>query len=471
MRKLIIAIMLTTLAAPCFALDQALVDEATEVLRQATTYLVEEVAEHGGYAGSYLHDLSDQWGEGHITETMNWVQPPGSPSTGMVFITAYEATGDPLFLDAAKANAESLVWGQLACGGWDYNIDFSRRGEERWFYRHNVGSDDEALTSGRNTGTMDDNVTQAATRLLIMVDTALEEAGRPDAAIHESAMAALDYLLEAQYDHGGWPQRYPLNGRSYNDFATFNDNTIRDCCRTMMDAWEAYDDERYRDALLDCADFIVKAQLPAPQASWAQQYDADLRPAWARRFEPASVCTGEAYGVMRLLVELAAFTGDEKYLEPLPAAMAWFESEDTLLDDGRRARFYELKTNRPLYFYANTYRLTYDDSNTPDHYGFKGSYYGDHVRNQYEAIQQVGLAQWVANREEAQDLTREEQIARAEGMEGDVREILEARTENGVWLSKGGYGPDVPHLNMRTVQGNMATLATYVGNATGFPGR
>lgn len=471
MRKLFVAIMFTALAAPCFALDDALVDEATRALRKATTYLVEEAAIHGGYAGSYLADLSDQWGEGHISATMNWVQPPGSPSTGMAFMRAYEATGDQMFLDAAKLNAESLVWGQLECGGWTYNIDFSRAGEERYFYRHNVGSDDEALASGYNTGTMDDNVTQAATQLLIMVDRALEVAGQTDDEIHEAAMVALDFLLEAQYDHGGWPQRYPLNGRNYGDFATFNDNTIRDCCRTMMAAWEAYGDERYRQAVIDCGDFIINAQLPAPQPSWAQQYDADLKPAWARRFEPPAVCTGEAYGVMRILIEIASFTGDERYLEPLPAAIAWFESEDTLLEDGRRARFYELKTNRALYFYAETYRLTYDDSNTPDHYGFKGSYYDDGVRNQLEEIREVGLAQWIADREAARNLTREQQIARAESMEADVREVLEARTDNGVWLKTGGYGgSDVPHLDMRVVQQNIRALAEYVGNATGFPG-
>jgi PelA/Pel-15E family pectate lyase len=471
MRKIIAAIILLGLTVPCSALDEALVEEATEALRTATTYLVEEASIHGGYAGSYLADLSDQWGEGHITDQMNWVQPPGSPSTGMAFMAAYYATGEQLFLDAAKLNAESLVWGQLECGGWDYNIDFTRRGEERYFYRHNVGAEDEALASGRNTGTMDDNVTQAATRLLIMVDTALQRADQTDEEIHEATIAALDYLLEAQYDHGGWPQRYPLGGRKYNDFATFNDNTIRDCVRTMMDAWEAYGDERYHQSIIDCADFIVEAQLPAPQASWAQQYDADLKPAWARRFEPPAVCTGEAYGVMHLLVELAAFTGDEKYLAPLPAAIEWFESEDTLLEDGRRARFYELKTNRPLYFYAGSYRLTYDDSDLPTHYGFKGSYYNTVVRERLASINEVGLQQWIANREEARDLTREEQIERAESMQDEVREILAARTENGVWLDDGGYGPDVPHLNMGTMQKRMGTLASYVGHATGFPGR
>jgi len=468
MHRTAFVVMLIAFAAPCFALDEALVQEAVEALRQATQYLTEEAAIHGGYAGSYLADLSDQWGEGHISATMNWMQPPGSPSTGFAFLGAYEATGDEFFLDAAKQNAESVVWGQLACGGWDYNIDFSREGEERYFYRHNAGSEDETLASGHDTGTMDDNVTQHCTRLLIAVDRALAAAGRPDEAIHDAAMAALDYLLEAQYEGGGWPQRYPLSGRRYSDFMTFNDNTIRDCCDVMMIAWREYGDQRYYDAAVRCADFIVEAQLPEPQAIWAQQYDADLKPGWARRFEPPSACSSESMGVMRLLIELALFTGDEKYLDPLPAALRWYERSQ--LEDGRWARFYELKTNRPLYFYAGTYRLTYDDSDTPTHYGFKGAQHPDRVAEQYEAIKAQGLEAY--RRERERELTREEQIERAQGMEDDVRDVLAERSENGVWLRKGGYGGgDVMHLDMRTVQRQMRVLSDYVGQAKGYPGR
>lgn len=456
----LIVALLTVCVTTAPALDRELVDEAEAALVQATQYLTENAAIHGGYAGSYLADLSDQWGEGHITDTMNWVQPPGSPSTGFAFLAAWRATGNEVFLDAAVENAYSLAWGQLECGGWYYNIDFSERGEERYFYRHNADSENEAFASGHNTGTMDDNVTQHATRLLMHVDQALDFA---DETIHDAAMAALDYLLEAQAEGGGWPQRYPLSGRSYGDFMTFNDNTIRDCCRTMMDAWEIYGDRRYHDSLVAAGAFIIRAQLPEPQATWGQQYDADLKPAWARRFEPPAAITGESVGVMRLLISIAEFTGDEKYLEPLPAALDWFER--SRLPDGDWARFYELKTNRPLYFTKDTYRLTYDDSNLPTHYGFKGGYNPDSVRETHEQIMAQGLDAWRAARQ--RELTEEERIERAEAMEDEVREVLASRSENGVWLDTGGYGPDVPHLNMQTVQRRMATLSTYIRYATG----
>lgn len=459
MRTIAIIVVLAALGtAPALALDAALVQQAEDALRQATQYLTENAAISGGYAGSYLADLSDQWGEGHISSTMNWVQPPGSPSTGFAFLTAYQATGDTFFLDAAKQVADSLVWGQLACGGWDYNIDFTPEGERRWFYRHNVGSADAALTSGRNVGTMDDNVTQHATRLLMAVDMALDQ---QDQAIHEAALAALEFLLEAQYDHGGWPQRYPLSGRGYSDFVTLNDNTLRDCADVMSIAWRNYGDQRYFDAVAKCGDFLVAAQLPAPQATWGQQYDADLKPAWARRFEPPAAVSGESFGVMRLLIEIAVFTGDPKYLEPLPAAMEWFEASQ--LPNGRWARFYELKTNRPLYFTAETYWLTYDGSNAPTHYSFEGNYYNPRFREDYDAIMAMGLPAYIEQRQSRTPPTGAAAIAQAESMEQQVRELLAARSEHGVWLRRGGYGGgDVMHLDMQTVQRNMNTLSQYI---------
>jgi hypothetical protein len=54
----------------------------------------------------------------------------------------------------------------------------------------------------------------------------------------------------------------------------------------------------------------------------------------------------------------------------------------SLLPDGRLARYYELQTNKPLYMTrrGDEYSLTYDDSQLPDHYGWK-------VASRLEAIE------------------------------------------------------------------------------------
>jgi len=449
-----------------WALDQNLVNASEAAMHKAVDYFRSEVAYGGGYLGSYLADLSDQWGEGHATRTQNWIQPPGSPSVGFAFLRAWEATGDQFYLDGAKEVADALVYGQLECGGWYYIVDHAPEGAKRYYYLHNKDSDDESLKSGRNQATFDDNVTQHATRLLMAVDQALEE---KDEAIHDAALYALDFMLEAQHESGGWSQRFPLAGRGYQDFFTFNDSTIRDCTDVMMIAHRTYGDERYADAVRKCGDFIITAQLLEPQAIWAQQYDFDLKPAWARRFEPPGPCGGESRGVLSLLVEIALFAGDTKYLEPVPNALDWYRR--SALPDGRYARFYELKTNRPLYLTSDnrtTYWLTYDDGDLPDHYGFQSGSYPSRTEEAYKAIMAQGIEAYVTSRE-ARPLTAQEKAARATGMEGEVRQVLAEQDDNGRWLTRtGGYGATgAPQIFTRVFQEKMRVLSEYVRLAKG----
>ena len=461
-RTITLLALCSLLGAADAAVDPELVDQTTAAVKQTVTYLREQVAYGGGYVGWYLPDLSDQWGETHCTRTESWVQPPGSPSTGFAFLRLWEATGDPGYLAAAKENAESLVFGQLACGGWLYVFDHDPANAARYAYRRNRESADEKLRKGRNQATLDDNTTQHCTRLLMAVDEALEF---KDAPIHEAALAALDYLLEAQHEGGGWPQRWPASGHGYGDFFTFNDNTMRDCIDVMMRAYRIYGDERYADSAKLCGSFILNTQLPEPQPVWAQQYDLDLKPAWARRFEPPAACAGETSGVLSMLCTLAVFTGDEKYLEPIPRALAWYQRSE--LPQGGWARFYELKTNRPLYLTSDnrtTYWLTYSDSDLPDHYAFQKMRYPTSAERTLERIRAEGLAAFKQRLETPRTQTDAERHAAAEQMESNVKELLAARTPEGVWLTTmKGYGPEArPMLALQTVQTNLRTLAQYL---------
>jgi len=455
-RLLAVTFIIATAAQGAWALDQELVAQAEAALHKCVTYLTEEVAYHGGYGGSYLEDLSDQWGETHILRHQNWLQPPGSPATGEAFMAAWRATGDQFYLDAAKQVADSLVWGQLACGGWTYVVDFTRAGEEANYYRHNVGSQDAKLTSGRNVGTFDDNTSQACLRLLMAVDAALEQ---QDAPIHDAVMAGLDWVIESQYEHGGFPQRYPLSARGYGNHATYNDGNIYHVMYLLMAAVDQYEDERVRECLLDLGEFLINSQMPEPQPVWCQQYDSELRPAWARMFEPPSVTGGESSGVMRALVAMALYTGDNKYLEPIPRALDWYRRSQ--LPNGRWARFYELKTNRPLYFTSDnrtTYWLTYDDSDIPDHYSMNQSSFPTSVERDYNAINEKGITQYLAEHQ-PQELSAAQKIAQAETMEAKVRETLAAQTAKGVWLRE-SQGQRL--IEMGRVQGNMRVLSDYL---------
>lgn len=162
---------------------------------------------------------------------------------------------------------------------------------------------------------------------------------------------------------------------------------------------------------------------------------------------------------MRTLITIALFTGDGKYLRPLPAAFDWYKRSElgalTGRDAGKWARFYELGTNKPLYFTRDTYWLTYDDSDMPTHYSFKANWNPASVERQYAAITEQGLAAY-AQAQKPKPLSAEDKLRLAEGMQADVRKIIEAQSAGG-WWAKGDM------IEMEVFERNIQTLARYVG--------
>ncbi|WP_202617367.1 pectate lyase [Roseimaritima sediminicola] len=363
--------------------DAALVDAATETMHRAATYYSQAVASHGGYVYFYSLDLDKRWGEGKATTDQIWVQPPGTPTVGMAYVEAYRATGDELYQQAALKAAEALIYGQVRSGGWTNCIDFNPQGQRVSLYRHGRGR-------GRNISSLDDGQTQSAIRFLMHADQMM---GFQHEGIHEAVTVALDALLDAQFPNGGFPQvwdgepvrdppiiaaNYPeydwrTEGRikEYWDMYTLNDNVAGYVADVLIDAHAIYDDVRYLDSLKRLGDFLILAQMPEPQPAWAQQYNYAMQPIWARKFEPPGICSDESQEVIATLIRIARSTGDPRYLEPIPAAIRYLHR--SRLPDGRLARYYELRTNKPLYMQrsGDAYSLTYDDSNLPKHYGWK----------------------------------------------------------------------------------------------------
>lgn len=461
------------LSNPAAAGEATLKGRAAESLHRATEFFRSKVSTEGGYLWRYSEDLTIREGEGDATDTTIWIQPPGTPSVGMVYLTVYEATGDAYYLDAARDAAYALVKGQLRSGGWDYRVEFDPKQRRRYAYRTDPAGD-----GTRNVSTLDDDNTQSAIRLLMQVDKALDF---KDQKIHEAAQFALSALLEVQYPNGAWPQRfsappdpakfpvkkagYPdswsrtFPGQDYKSHYTFNDNSIGDTITTMLEAFEVYGDARYRAAAEKAGDFILLAQMPEPQPAWAQQYDAEMHPAWARKFEPPAVTGGESQGVMRSLLVLYRATGNKKYLEPLPRAMEYLRR--SRLPDGHLARFYELKTNKPLYFTKDSYQLTYSDANMPTHYSFKTAYGLDGIAREYESL----LAMDPAKLKEPQKPSK----PRLSGdLEAKAKAAVDSLDAQGRWVEKGRMqfaGQDKSTrrvISTRTFINNVRTLSAYL---------
>lgn len=461
-------------------------EQAKEALERATACM-RSISTEGGYLWRYAPDLSQRAGEREATPTQVWVQPPGTPAMGMAFLRIHEVTGDAQYLDAAKAAADALATGQLESGGWDYLIDFDPRFSGNWYRRSDIGRLSPAeAEKRRNVSTYDDDNTQSAIRLLVAVSEAAAESQDPrDVRIRAARDYALRKLIEAQRQSGGWPQRwtglpadpgeYPVQrarfpedypreytGVNYMGYYTLNDHTQRDCVTTLLDAAEKLGMPQYRAAALKGGDFLLLAQLPEPQPVWAQQYNPQLEPAWARAFEPPSVCSSESGGAMRLLIDLYLETGDEKYLEPMPRAIAWFRRSE--IAPGTWARLYELGTNRPIYGDRDG-KIHYTvEELTPERqtgYNWRSHYNIPDVIAYYEKVRQAGREEILARRRTAEEKakTPEGRAARTRGLEQRVRAAISSLDAQGRWIVE---FRGTPQIRTDTFITNARLMADYL---------
>lgn len=432
-----------------FALAADLPDPAviTAAMKKAVTYAHTHLAREGGYASSY--DKEGKIGEVEHAKspTIISIQPPGTTTMGLVMLRAYQATGDDLFLTAAKDAAKALLKCQLASGGWDSDFDFDPEKAKKYHLRSDLDAGDKEPGKRRNNTTLDDNKTESA--LLFLLEMVHEPACKDDAELKRCTKFAFDALLAAQAPIGAWPQQFsgpadptaPVLKASYPEtwsrtfpaikytgFYTLNDDNLQQIARVLFRAYDLEKDERYLTALKKLGEFFLLAQMPEPQPVWAQQYDRDMHPVWARKFEPPSVTGYESLGAMEVLHQLWVLTGDDKYLRPLQPALSWYERSK--LADGTHARFYELQTNKPLFFVKDTYELTYDSSNIPTHYSFT-----DLMQDNIDDFKKK-LAK---SREELQlnfagPQTPKEWASRAKGAASKAKKAAESLDSEGRWI-------------------------------------
>jgi Pectic acid lyase len=453
-----------------FALAADLPDPAviTAAMKKAVTYAHTHLAREGGYASSW--DKEGRIGEVEHAKspTITSIQPPGTTTMGLAILKAYQATGDEVFLTAAKDAAKSLIKCQLASGGWDSDFDFDPEKIKKYYLRSDLDAGDKEPRKRRNSTTLDDNKTQSA--MLFLLEMAHEPACKDDAELKHCLKFAFDALLAAQAPIGAWPQQFtgpadpsaPVLKASYPEtwsrtfpaikysgFYTLNDDNLHQIAKLLLRAYELEKDERYLASLKKLGEFFLLAQMPEPQPVWAQQYDFDMHPVWARKFEPPSVTGYESIGAMEVLHQLWVLTGDEKYFKPIQPALAWFER--SRLPDGTHARFYELKTNKPLFFVKDTYELTYDSSNIPTHYSFT-----DMVQDNIDDFKKkLAKSREELQRSQAGPQTPKEWKSRANGLTSKVQKAVGSLDSEGRWIKN-------DQIDAGEFVKNMNAMSTYV---------
>ncbi|MFA7228080.1 MAG: pectate lyase, partial [Melioribacteraceae bacterium] len=366
----------------------------------------------GGYVYFYTPDMKEKWGEGSTDDSTIEVQPPGTPAVGLSFLRAYKATGDESFLKYARETAEALIKGQNKFGGWDHKIYFNGKGK-------------------KPVVSLDDNQSQSAIRFLIAVDQTMK-----DEALHQAVIKALDMMLKAQLPQGGWPHKYPQQG-NYHDYATFNDSGINRCIDVMMDAYRFYKDDRYYRSLVRVGNYILISQLPPPQPGWAQQYNEFLQPAWARPFEPPSVCPVVTLNNLNSLMDIFQVTGNDTLLFPFTDAMQWVK--DVKMPNGKWPRFAELNTNKPLFYDRGRIRRESIEKLSPERftgYGYEQdlSELLNTTEMRYEKMKTDRLGKFKKIQENIP--SRENLMEKKSELEKKLMAIIQSQDEKGRWITK-----------------------------------
>lgn len=414
-----------------------------EAMRTASDYMVSEVSCNGGYLHFYSEDFSEQWGEVTARKSQIWIQR-STPRMGELFLELYQSTGDKTYLEHAKKTANALVWGQHPLGGWHYWIDFDESGVEEWYrtissqvYR---GMEEHRHYYGNCT--FDDNVTQGATTFLLhlYMETL-------DPVWYGPLKKALDFVLMAQYPNGGWPQRYPLaddySHDGFDDYTsnyTLNDDAMNTTMNLLIEAYEKLGNEEYLKSAKRGGDFFMISQGPEEIPAWSEQFDMKLRPDWGRTHEPPAFGTRQTAHTVEMLMRLALYTRDKRYLRPVPATLEWIESSKMgVLEDGKYdlARYYDPETRLPIDFYIL-------DEVSPDGYcifhyfangdipfpGRRQSVDYDHLKKTYDLI--TGVAP--GEEEELYDQLYRQTGSNKKPDSDEVLDLLNTRNENGIWI-------------------------------------
>lgn len=267
----------------------------------------------------------------------------------------------------AMALAESVISYQTPTGGWSKAVDYKAGPREPGTHWTSSKGD-----PWHYCGTFDNRSTTEQLKLLAGVYSATKQE-----AIRVALQRGLDYLFEAQFPNGGWPQNYPLES-GYHEAITLNDNAMIHILEVLLAIQEREPPFAFaEESLIQRAGAAFQrgiACLAAMQVKvdgvatvWCAQHDPlSLAPEHARTKEPPSLSGGESAGVVRFLMREAPITDTTKAM--IASAISWFdrhkltglrktktaEGKTTYVEDAASeevywARFYDLKTGRAIF--------------------------------------------------------------------------------------------------------------------------
>ncbi len=222
----------------------------------------------------------------------------------------------------AQPIADNVLLYQHNNGGWLKNVDMAKPLSAA---EKNTLQEEKSQKIGT---TIDNGATHTQMRFLAKVynQTKIKKYKR-------AFLKGLDYLLEAQYENGGWPQYYPIR-EGYYEHITFNDNAMMGVMNLLRDIslekeYSFVDETRQENiekALSKGLEVILAAQVHVngkPTIWCAQHHNKDLSPAKARAYELPSLSGAESVGIVYYLMKIE--NPSEEVKKSIRSAITWFE--------------------------------------------------------------------------------------------------------------------------------------------------
>ncbi|WP_130733793.1 pectate lyase [Flavobacterium sp. J27] len=271
----------------------------------------------------------------------------------------------------AKEIAENVLLYQRNIGGWPKNIQMQQQ----------LSEDEKDVLRALKSSTKEVTTDNGATIQEMEFLSKMYE-NVPDDRYKEAFLKGINYLLEAQYENGGWPQFYPLK-KGYYTHITYNDDSmvnILSLLKEIKDKTDYYSIKpsevivsKAQTAFNKGIDCILRTQYKqnGVLTSWCAQHDEKtFLPAKARTYELPSLSGHESANIVLLL--MAIENPSPEIIQAIHAAVAWFEKvqinnlrEERIYNDEGKvidkklihdekakplwARFMELDDNKPFF--------------------------------------------------------------------------------------------------------------------------
>lgn len=224
----------------------------------------------------------------------------------------------------AKQIAENVLLYQRDIGGWPKNVQMQI--PLSIAEKENL----KALKNSKKEITTDNGAT---IQEMLFLSKIYKQ--QPDERYKKAFLKGVDYILEAQYNNGGWPQFYPLK-KGYYTHITYNDDSMVNILNLLKELKNKtnYYSITPSDAVLkkieiafkkgiDC---ILKTQYKqnGVLTAWCAQHNENtLEPAKARAYELPSLSGAESAHIVLLLMSIE--NPSKEIINAIDSAVTWFD--------------------------------------------------------------------------------------------------------------------------------------------------